>query len=88
MLIAERRGRLAPAAVARAIELSLRVAVSVHEIPREAALGPVRSLADEQKLTVYDAAYLHLAMREGLPLATLDQDLRTAAERVGVPLVE
>jgi len=88
LLIAERRGRLAPAAVARAIELSLRVAVSVNEIPREAALGPVRSLADEQKLTVYDAAYLHLAMREGLPLATLDQDLRTAAERVGVPLVE
>ena len=36
-------------------------------------------------LTAYDAAYLELAMREGLPIATLDQQLREAAARVGVP---
>ena len=38
-------------------------------------------------LTVYDAAYLELAMRRGLPLATLDKLLRAAATSAGVPLL-
>jgi predicted nucleic acid-binding protein len=38
-------------------------------------------------LTVYDAAYLELAMRRGLPLATLDRELRAAATTVGVQLL-
>jgi len=37
-------------------------------------------LAVQHRLTVYDAAYLELALRRGLPLATLDQELRAAAE--------
>ena len=45
-------------------------------------------MAGQYGLTVYDAAYLELAIREGLPLATLDHDLRKAARASGVPLVE
>ena len=45
------------------------------------------SLAREHELTAYDAAYLELAMRLGLPLATGDRKLRTAARRVGVGLL-
>jgi hypothetical protein len=41
------------------------------------------NLADQLQLTVYDAAYLELARRRTLPLATLDQQLRTAATAVG-----
>jgi len=37
-------------------------------------------------LPVYDAAYLELAIREGVPLATLDGDLQNAARTAGVPL--
>lgn len=37
----------------------------------------------EQKLSAYDAVYLDLAMRTGLPLATKDEDLIKAAKRVG-----
>jgi len=37
---------------------------------------------------VNDAAYLELAIRRGLPLATIDGKLRTAAEAVGVALLE
>jgi predicted nucleic acid-binding protein len=37
------------------------------------------TLAERHGLTVYDAAYLEVALRRGLPLATLDQDLRRAA---------
>ena len=45
------------------------------------------SLSDFHKLTVYDATYLELALRRSLPLATLDQDLRRAAQAEGIPLL-
>jgi predicted nucleic acid-binding protein len=45
------------------------------------------ALADRHGLTVYDATYLELAMRRGLPLATLDRELRQAAAAEGVPLL-
>ena len=45
-----------------------------------------RKLAHQHRLTLYDAAYLELAARRELPLATLDADLAKAAKRAGVPL--
>jgi predicted nucleic acid-binding protein len=44
-------------------------------------------LADRFGLTLYDAAYLELAQRRHLPLATLDQPLRTAATAGGISLL-
>ena len=41
-------------------------------------------LAARHKLILYDAAYLELAQRRSLPLATLDRELRSAAGAVGV----
>jgi predicted nucleic acid-binding protein len=55
------------------------------------AVSPLLSPAElrqQQHLSSYDAAYLELAMREGIPLATLDDDLPAAAGRVGVRLVD
>jgi predicted nucleic acid-binding protein len=43
-------------------------------------------LARQHQLSSYDAAYLELALREGLPIASLDKDLLQAASSVGVPL--
>jgi predicted nucleic acid-binding protein len=48
----------------------------------------VLTLARAHELTVYDAAYLELAQRQGIPLATLDSDLVRAARAEGVPLIE
>jgi predicted nucleic acid-binding protein len=45
-------------------------------------------LADRLELTVYDAAYLDLAIREGLPIATLDKALRVAAQKSGVAIFQ
>lgn len=42
------------------------------------------ALADAHRLTVSDATYLELALRLGLPLATLDEDLRRAAQKESV----
>jgi predicted nucleic acid-binding protein len=53
----------------------------------ERALGDTLQLARRFKLSSNDASYLELAMREGLPLATLDGDLRSAMLQTGTPLV-
>jgi predicted nucleic acid-binding protein len=47
----------------------------------------LESLARKHNLAAYDVAYLDLALREKLPLATLDQELIKAARAEGVPLV-
>ena len=49
------------------------------------ALGETLGLARRYKLSVYDAAYLELALRTGYPLATLDASLAKAAALAGVP---
>jgi predicted nucleic acid-binding protein len=56
------------------------------ETPREQHWQSVSALADVYGLSVYDAAYLELAQRRRLPLATLDEALRRAAEKAGVAL--
>ena len=65
--------------------LSLAVTpVALDELPNEIA---VFHLAQRHNLTFYDAAYLELARRESIPLATLDQALARAAIAEGVPLI-
>jgi len=51
------------------------------------ACGTTLRLAERYRLTVYDAAYLELAQRRGMPLATLDRELRDAAFAEGVILL-
>jgi len=51
------------------------------------AWGTTVDLADRHRLTLYDAAYLELALRRELPLATLDRDLRVAANAENVRLL-
>ena len=52
------------------------------------ALSDILAPAHAQSLSAYDAAYLELALRKGLPLATLDNKLKTAAAVFGVPLYQ
>jgi len=60
----------------------LPVSLDPHT-PRE-AWGATLRLAQHHRLTLYDAAYLELAKRIHLPLATLDNDLSRAARAEGV----
>lgn len=53
----------------------------------ERAIAHLRPLAIKHELSVYDAAYLDLAIRSGLPLATLDSALQKAAKSASVALV-
>ena len=64
-------------------------ALPIRVIPSAVAQLPaILSLAKRYRLTAYDAAYLDLTQRAGLPLATLDADLRKAAAATGATLVE
>jgi len=88
LLVAERRRRITPAELDEAIGVLVTLPVFVRPKPFYWTVTKVLDLARAQALNAYDAAYLDLAMTEGLPLATQDSDLRAAAVRVGVDLVE
>lgn len=55
--------------------------------PATADLRAVISVSERHQLTIYDAAYLELALRTGARLATRDQGLVSAAARAGVPVI-
>jgi predicted nucleic acid-binding protein len=84
--MAERRGRIQAAEIPRVLALLAPLPIQVQATAHERARQAVLALARSEGLTCYDAAYLELALHEGLPLATLDRQLSEAAGRVGVPL--
>jgi predicted nucleic acid-binding protein len=84
--VAERRGRVQRAEIARLGALLSSIAISVdHPLTLQPWLTNVTSLARRTNLSTYDATYLELAMRLGLPLATTDRTLRLAATNQDVP---
>lgn len=84
LIVGERRGRIDAGQTARAVALLSELPVSVDHDADEAA---ILSLCRHHRLSVYDAAYLSLAIREKLVLATLDDALARAAAIEGVALL-
>lgn len=84
LLVAERRKRLTPAQRTGALTLLAVLPVEVDPETWKHAFGATTELAVAHRLTLYDAAYLELAMRRRLPIATLDKDLANAARAVGL----
>jgi predicted nucleic acid-binding protein len=87
LLVAQRRKRLD---AERRLRLLVEFAgLDIREDPpaREPHWQDFSALADGHGLTGYDAAYLELARRTGLPLATLDDPLRRACDRIGVAIL-
>ena len=87
LLVAERKGRLGKADVIRFLELITSLPLLVEQEPPERMFTEIMALARDLRLSRYDASYLDLAMRSGLPLATQDKALVKAARKCGVPLV-
>ena len=87
LALAERRRRITPADSAEFIAKLEDVAILVDEETSSRAFGRVLDLAREERLTAYDAAYLELAMRLGVPLASKDADLCNTAQRLGVSVL-
>ena len=87
LALSERRRRITPAHSAEFIALLETLDIVIDDETPSRALGRVLDLAREERLTAYDAAYLELAMRLGVPLASKDPDLCDAAERLGVSVL-
>ena len=87
LLVAERRGRTNEARSSRFVTLLNSLPIAVDPATADQALAATLHLGRQFGLSSYDASYLELAMREGCPLATLDEKLRSAAKKSGVPLM-
>lgn len=71
----------------RFIALLGRLNIVTDQATAAHALGDTLNLARRYKLSAHDAAYLELALRRGVSLATLDTDLAKAASAAGVPIL-
>ena len=83
LVVNERRGRTTPARSGWFLRVLARLPIRLAPTPEN---EDVVTLARVRNLTVYDAAYVELARRERLPLATLDHALERAAQAEGVAL--
>ena len=84
LLVNERRGRISAEQMSKVLAASLALNIEIDESHDEAQL---LDFARRFDLTVYDAAYLEVAFRRGLPLATFDHQLRKAANIIGITMV-
>ena len=84
---AQAKGLVSEARASAFVGLLADMTITVDASTATRALGDTLQLARRFKLSSYDAAYLELALREGLPLATLDADLQSAMKQVGGILV-
>lgn len=81
---AEAKGLVTEARSDAFLEMLEGVDIDVDSATFGHALSDTLHLARRYKLSSYDASYLELALRLGMPLATLDEDLQKAAKKAGV----
>jgi predicted nucleic acid-binding protein len=86
LLMAQRKKRLGRAGSTRFLELLRSLPILVEQELPARVFAEILSLADDTGLSTYDASYLDLAMREGLPLASLDKSLRKASRNCRVSI--
>lgn len=86
LLMGERRKRSTQAKATKWLRFLSALPIAVDTRTPALAFDPILNLARSHKLTAYDAAYLELAMRLGVPLAARDDALEKAAAAVGVTL--
>lgn len=85
LLMGERRKRATEAKVTTFLNLLTALPITMDEETASRAWQHSLLLARSHRLSVYDATYLELSLRHGLPLATLDDNLAAAATAAGVP---
>jgi predicted nucleic acid-binding protein len=87
LLVAQRRNRMTQEQTTLSIDLMKSLPIFIDAETSTQALGTIFTLGTEQGLASYDASYLELAIRLGLPLVTLDNRLAESATRCLVPLL-
>jgi predicted nucleic acid-binding protein len=85
--MAERRKRLDATGIAQAVALFTQLPVTVDPETNDRAGSETLALARQHTLSVYDAAYLELALRRGATLASLDGPVRRVARHLDVSIL-
>jgi predicted nucleic acid-binding protein len=88
LLSGERRKLISTAQVTGIIEELKTLPIEVDRLGIGREFSEILGVARNFRLTTYDAAYLELAMREALPLATQDKDLSKAARAAGIAALD
>jgi predicted nucleic acid-binding protein len=83
----QRLGKITQAQASAFVSLLDDLGISIDTHTAQSALHATLDLARQFGLSAYDAAYLELALRENLPLATLDHQLQDAARKAGIALL-
>jgi predicted nucleic acid-binding protein len=86
LLVGERRRRCSQADTTQWLSHLAVLPIVVDDATEARAWSDTISLARQHALSEYDAAYLELAIRQGVPIATLDAPLKAAAKALGVPI--
>ena len=84
--VARRRARMTPADGDRLLHLLSLLPLRTDAGVGQSSMAPIGNIARANRLSAYDAAYLELAARRGLGLATLDERLASAARGMGIEL--
>jgi predicted nucleic acid-binding protein len=87
LIASEKRKRISYANIKEFLTLLETLNIEIDTETGSRGFRDIIFLAHSEKLTTYDATYLELAMRYGLPLATKDTALIHAAKRVGVKII-
>jgi predicted nucleic acid-binding protein len=88
LLVAERHNRLRESDSVRFISMLSQLPIVVDRTWPERMMKDLMALGRANILSSYDAAYLELAMRQGLPIATLDRKLVEAIKRIDIPIFD
>lgn len=81
---AERKRRITNAKALHFLQLLQTLPIDIDPLTARQSFGATYHLATQYEISVYDAAYLELAVRHQVPLATCDQALRRAAQQCGI----
>lgn len=87
LAMAEKRNRISIADATEFVKLLGALDIQVDEETTARVFDHVLPLSRSHALTSYDAAYLELALRRRLPLASLDDDLRRVATSLGIQVL-
>lgn len=86
LLLAKKKKRLSEVQASSFIDALAVLPIVIDSSSSSRAMHTIFVLAEQSNLTIYDAAYLELALREKIPLMTLDQDLIHAAKKLHIPV--
>ena len=88
LALAERKQRISQEGIAAFLETLRRLPIQIERREALWLWQAILPLVRQHRLSGYDAAYLELAKRERMPLATLDDDLKAASRTMGVAVLE